>query len=49
LSLANNKIVNVIDIFNTLGGEDLTKPEMFADFCHPNDLGMKTIAQKIYQ
>ena len=39
LSITNNIIVNVIDIFNTLGGASLTEPQMFADFCHPNDQG----------
>ena len=39
LSLENDKSVDVIDIFNTLGGADLTQPQMFADLCHPNNEG----------
>jgi hypothetical protein len=39
LSLENDKNVDVIDIFNTLGGADLTQPQMFADLCHPNNEG----------
>ena len=39
LSLENDKNVGIIDIFNTLGGADLTEPQMFADFCHPNNEG----------
>jgi lysophospholipase L1-like esterase len=44
LSNENEKIVNVIDIFNTMGGASLTEPQWFMDFCHPNDQGYKAMA-----
>ena len=37
----------VIDLFSALGGEQLTKPELLDDFCHPNNQGYEAIAEEI--
>jgi acyl-CoA thioesterase-1 len=37
----------VIDIFNALGGANLTQPNITCDGCHPRDAGYVEIAQTI--
>ena len=48
-----SKNVNVIDVFNYMGGKDLTQWELFCDdqrcdACHPNDAGYAFLGAKIY-
>ena len=35
---------NTLDIFNCMGGVNLTHPELIADGCHPNADGYKFLA-----
>eukprot|EP01061_Rhynchopus_euleeides_P020857 TRINITY_DN3388_c0_g1_i5.p1 TRINITY_DN3388_c0_g1~~TRINITY_DN3388_c0_g1_i5.p1 ORF type:complete len:266 (+),score=64.29 TRINITY_DN3388_c0_g1_i5:46-843(+) len=37
-----------VDVFNALGGANLAHPELFADFCHPNDAGYLKLAQTVF-
>ena len=31
-----------------MGGSELTRPELFVDNAHPNDLGYKVMAETVY-
>jgi lysophospholipase L1-like esterase len=57
IDIAINARVKILNIFNTLGGKNLTIPEAFLspgkpirwpnDGCHPNDYGYSLIAKKV--
>jgi len=38
-----------VDVFDALGGANLTLPKDFCDGCHPVDAGYELIAQVVYQ
>ena len=40
---------NIINMVEYMGGIKKTKPELFADYAHPNEHGYKEIAKVIYQ
>jgi lysophospholipase L1-like esterase len=37
----------IINLFEAIGGENLTRPEFFDDFCHPNNEGYEAIAEEV--
>ena len=39
----------IVDLFEALGGSNLTMPKMIGDGCHPNDNGYELIAETIYR
>lgn len=39
--------LKTVDMFNLLGGKELTKAEMFADGLHPNEEGADLMAKEI--
>ena len=41
--------VQIIDNFSTMGGRDLTEPNLFADYVHPNDQGYTIIAKNVLE
>ena len=42
-------IVQIIDNFSKMGGRDLTKPNLLADYVHPNDQGYTVIAKNVLE
>ena len=45
---------NIINLFDPMGGNDLSMPELFCvpdacDYFHPNEIGHKLIAKVIYK
>ena len=45
VGLARRKDLSVIDAFDAMGGDALSKPSLFGDGCHPSLQGMQVLAE----